>query len=57
MGPGHDPSAVTDTRAAVRGVDGLHVVDASTMPGIPRANTNLPTLMLAERFAAAWSAP
>ncbi|PAZ09518.1 hypothetical protein CLM62_46355 [Streptomyces sp. SA15] len=56
MGPEHDPSAVTDTRGAVRGVDGLHVVDASTMPGIPRANTNLPTLMLAERFAAAWSA-
>lgn len=53
MGPQSDPSAVTDTRGAVRGVDGLHVVDASTMPGIPRANTNLPTLMLAERFAAA----
>lgn len=55
MGPERDPSAVTDTRGAVRGVDGLHVVDASTMPGIPRANTNLPTLMLAERFAAALS--
>nr|WP_262496070.1 hypothetical protein [Nonomuraea sp. SYSU D8015] len=25
------------------------------MPGIPRANTNLPTLMPAERFAAALS--
>jgi choline dehydrogenase len=53
MGPESDPSAVTDTRGAVYGVDGLRVVDASTMPGIPRANTNLPTLMLAERFAAA----
>jgi choline dehydrogenase len=53
MGPNHDPSAVTDTRGAVRGVAGLHVVDASTMPSIPRANTNLPTLMLAERFASA----
>jgi choline dehydrogenase len=56
MGPDHDPSAVTDTRGAVRGIDRLHVVDASTMPAIPRANTNLPTLMLAERFAAALSA-
>jgi choline dehydrogenase len=53
MGPESDPSAVTDGQGAVRGVDGLRVVDASTMPGIPRANTNLPTLMLAERFAAA----
>lgn len=53
MGPESDPSAVTDTRGAVRGADGLRVVDASTMPGIPRANTNLTTLMLAERFASA----
>ncbi|QIS14162.1 GMC family oxidoreductase [Nocardia arthritidis] len=52
MGPDDDPSAVTDTRGAVRGIDGLHVVDASTMPAIPRANTNLTTLMLAEKFAA-----
>jgi choline dehydrogenase-like flavoprotein len=37
---------------AVRGVDRLHVADASAMPSIPRANTHLPTLMLAERFAA-----
>ncbi|WP_433260671.1 GMC family oxidoreductase [Actinosynnema sp. CS-041913] len=56
IGPEHDPSAVTDTTGAVRGIDGLHVVDASTMPDIPRANTNLPTLMLAEHFAAALSA-
>ncbi|MBF6065984.1 hypothetical protein IU500_32905 [Nocardia terpenica] len=53
MGPDDDPAAVTDGRGAVRGIDGLHVVDASTMPTIPRANTNLSTLMLAERFAAA----
>jgi choline dehydrogenase len=52
MGPEDEPSAVTDTGGAVRGVDRLHVADASTMPRIPRANTHLPTLMLAERFAA-----
>jgi choline dehydrogenase-like flavoprotein len=28
------------------------VVDASVMPDIPRANTNLPTLRLAEKLAA-----
>jgi choline dehydrogenase len=52
MGPEDEPSAVTDTSGAVRGVDRLHVADASTMPRIPKANTHLPTLMLAERFAA-----
>jgi choline dehydrogenase-like flavoprotein len=31
-------------------VEGLCVVDASVMPDIPRANTNFPTMMVAERF-------
>lgn len=45
--------AVVDSSARVTGVDNLRVVDASIMPSIPRANTNLPTLMLAEKCAAA----
>jgi 5-(hydroxymethyl)furfural/furfural oxidase len=36
---------------AVHGVDHLHVVDASIMPSIPTANTNVPTIMLAKRIA------
>jgi len=32
--------------------DGLYVADASVMPTIPAANTNLPTIVVAERIAA-----
>ena len=46
-----DPLAVTDGAGRVRGVQGLRVCDASLMPSIPRANTNTPTLMMAERIA------
>jgi choline dehydrogenase len=52
MGPAVDEGAVVDARARVHGVEGVFVVDASIMPTIPAANTNLPTLMLAERCAA-----
>ena len=51
MGHANDPLAVTDGAGRVRGVQGVRVCDASLMPSIPRANTNLPTLMLAERIA------
>lgn len=51
MGAPDDPMAVVDPEGRVRGVDGLRVVDASIMPTIPRANINLPTIMIAERIA------
>jgi choline dehydrogenase-like flavoprotein len=35
----------------VRGVDGLRIADASLFPTIPCGNTNLPTIMLAERMS------
>jgi choline dehydrogenase len=50
MGPDSDPMAATDGRGRVRGVEGLIVADASLMPTIPSANTNLPSLMIGERF-------
>jgi choline dehydrogenase len=43
--------AVVDTRGAVFGIGGLLVADASIMPTIPRANTNLATIAVAERIA------
>ena len=52
MGPESDPDAVVDARGKVYGVDNLYVADASIMPIVPRANTNLPALMVAERVAA-----
>jgi len=51
MGAADDPLAVTDARGAVYGVEHLHVCDASLMPSIPCANTNVPTIMIAERIS------
>lgn len=51
MGRADDPQAVTTGDARVIGVQGLRVCDASLMPSIPCANTNVPTLMIAERVA------
>jgi 5-(hydroxymethyl)furfural/furfural oxidase len=49
---GTDPLSVVDPREArVHGMSNLHVVDASVMPTAPRANLNVPVMMLAERFA------
>jgi choline dehydrogenase len=42
---------VVDGDGRVYGVDGLAVADASAIPTIPRANTNLSTIALAERVA------
>jgi choline dehydrogenase-like flavoprotein len=51
MGPDTDGGAVVDQHLNVRGVEGLRVVDASVMPDVVRANTNVTTMMIAERAA------
>jgi 5-(hydroxymethyl)furfural/furfural oxidase len=51
MGSEDDPMAVTDEQGRVRGVHGLRVVDASIFPVVPCANTNFPTMMVAEKIA------
>jgi choline dehydrogenase len=47
----HDKDAVVDPDGAVRGVSGLHVIDASIMPDIISAPTNLTTIMIAEAIS------
>ena len=50
MGPRAD-SAVVDPQLRVHGLEGLRVCDASVFPNITSANTNAPTLMLANKAA------
>lgn len=51
LGADGDPMAVLDAKCRVRGVEGLRVVDASIMPSICSANTNITTIAIAEKAA------
>jgi 5-(hydroxymethyl)furfural/furfural oxidase len=51
MGLASDRQAVTDAEGRVHEVANLRVVDASLMPSLPSANTNIPTIMMAEKIA------
>ena len=51
MGAVSDRRTVVDPDCRVVGVDGLRVIDASIMPEVPRANTHLTTVMVAEHIA------
>jgi choline dehydrogenase len=47
-----DPSdGVVDARLRVHGLEGLRIADASVFPFVTSGNTNLPTLMVAEKAA------
>lgn len=51
MGGDSDPMAVLDNQCRVRGVQGLRVIDASSLPRVTSGNTAAPVYMLAERMA------
>jgi choline dehydrogenase len=52
MGPRPAEGAVVDATGAVHGVQGVWVADASVMPVLPSANTNLTTMVVGDRIAA-----
>jgi choline dehydrogenase len=49
MGAGED--SVCNAKGAVHGLNRVTVCDVSLMPQIPRANTNIPAVMIGERIA------
>ncbi len=51
MGIDCDEHAVCDSRGSVFGLDRVTVADVSLMPQIPRANTNMPAVLIGERIA------
>ena len=51
MGAESDSLAVCDGAGRVRGLDGVVVADCSLMPTVPRANTNVPAILVGEQIA------
>ena len=51
MGNSHDEMAVVNERAEVIGYENLWLCDASILPTLPRANTHLPIVMVANRVS------
>lgn len=51
MGPAADRTAVVEATGHVHRIENLFVADASIMPRIPRANTNLTCLLIGMRVA------
>lgn len=53
MGDSRNEMAVVDVRGQVIGYEDLVVCDASVLPDLPRANTHLPVVMVANRIGTA----
>jgi len=52
IGPAGDPDAVVDETLRVHGLDNVWVADASVLPTVPHANTNLAAILVGEVAAA-----
>jgi choline dehydrogenase len=50
MGPESDPEAVVNARGRIHGIDNLFVADSAIMPVVPRANTNVPAVVVGARI-------
>ncbi|XP_052818046.1 glucose dehydrogenase [FAD, quinone]-like [Mya arenaria] len=51
MGAIDDKTSVLDPQLKVKGIQGLRVVDASSLPQVTSGNTNAPVIMMAEKTA------
>ena len=51
MGPAEDPMSVVDEQLRVHGISNLRIADASIMPTVTHANTNLTVIMIGERLS------
>ncbi len=51
MGDESEPTTVVNSDCQVLGTESLYVIDASIMPTVPCANTNLTCIMLGEKMA------
>ena len=52
MGSIDDELAVVDQHGRIHGTSNLRLADASIMPTVPSANTNLSCIMIGERVSA-----
>ena len=51
MGPDEGAATVVDADCRPLGTQGLRIIDASVLPQVTRANTNLPVIMMAEKMS------
>jgi choline dehydrogenase len=51
LGAAGDPLAVCDARGRLHGLERIVVADCALMPVVPRANTNVPAVVVGERIA------
>ena len=50
MGPKEDPQSVVNEYGQLHALENVLVADASIMPSVPRANTNLTSIMIGEKI-------